>query len=53
MGGNSFGRSASLARLAGDDLRLLQKTMGHASITATAHNLQISTTANSVMWLLF
>lgn len=28
---------ASLARRAGADLRLLQKTMGHASITATAH----------------
>ena len=28
---------ASLARRAGADLRLLQKTMGHASITVTAH----------------
>ncbi|MFT7022883.1 MAG: integrase [Rhodococcus sp. (in: high G+C Gram-positive bacteria)] len=28
---------ASLARSAGADLRLLQKTMGHASITVTAH----------------
>jgi integrase len=28
---------ASLARPAGADLRLLQKTMGHASITVTAH----------------
>ncbi len=28
---------ASLARKAGADLRLLQKTMGHASITVTAH----------------
>ncbi|MFT9536209.1 tyrosine-type recombinase/integrase [Mycobacteroides abscessus subsp. abscessus] len=28
---------ASLARKAGADLRLLQKTMGHASITMTAH----------------
>ncbi|MBJ7287588.1 site-specific integrase [Williamsia sp.] len=28
---------ASLARRAGADLRLLQKTMGHASITITAH----------------
>jgi hypothetical protein len=28
---------ASLARRAGADLRLLQKTMGHASITMTAH----------------
>jgi integrase len=28
---------ASLARRAGADLPLLQKTMGHASITATAH----------------
>jgi site-specific recombinase XerD len=26
-----------LARRAGADLRLLQKTMGHASITVTAH----------------
>jgi site-specific recombinase XerD len=29
--------NASLARRAGADLRLLQKTMGHASITVTAH----------------
>lgn len=29
---------ASLARRAGADLRPLQKTMGHASITVTAHN---------------
>ena len=28
---------ASLARRAGADIRLLQKTMGHASITVTAH----------------
>jgi integrase len=28
---------ASLARRAGADLRLLQKTMGHASIMVTAH----------------
>lgn len=28
---------ASLARSAGADLRILQKTMGHASITVTAH----------------
>lgn len=28
---------ASLARRAGGDLRLLQKTMGHASIAVTAH----------------
>ncbi|WP_068274814.1 tyrosine-type recombinase/integrase [Aldersonia kunmingensis] len=28
---------ASLARMAGADLRLLQKVMGHASITVTAH----------------
>jgi integrase len=28
---------ASLARGAGADLRLLQKTMGHSSITVTAH----------------
>jgi hypothetical protein len=28
---------ASLARRAGADLRLLQKTIGHASITVTAH----------------
>ncbi len=28
---------ASLARRAGADVRLLQKTMGHASITVTAH----------------
>jgi integrase len=28
---------ASLARRAGADLRLLQTTMGHASITVTAH----------------
>jgi integrase len=28
---------ASLARRAGADLRLLQKTMGHASITVTSH----------------
>jgi integrase len=28
---------ASLARRAGADLRMLQKTMGHASITVTAH----------------
>ncbi|MGJ6122115.1 site-specific integrase [Mycolicibacterium sp. Y3] len=28
---------ASLARRSGADLRLLQKTMGHASITVTAH----------------
>lgn len=28
---------ASLARMAGGDLRLLQKTMGHASITVTAN----------------
>jgi integrase len=28
---------ASLARRAGADLRLLEKTMGHASITVTAH----------------
>ena len=28
---------ASLARRAGADLRLLQKTMGHAAITVTAH----------------
>jgi hypothetical protein len=28
---------ASVARRAGADLRLLQKTMGHASITVTAH----------------
>jgi integrase len=28
---------ASLSRRAGTDLRLLQKAMGHASITVTAH----------------
>jgi integrase len=28
---------ASLSRRAGADLRLLQKAMGHASITVTAH----------------
>ena len=28
---------ASLARSAGADLRLLQRTLGHASITVTAH----------------
>jgi integrase len=28
---------ASLARRTGADIRLLQKTMGHASITVTAH----------------
>jgi integrase len=28
---------ASLARRAGADVRLLQKTLGHASITVTAH----------------
>ena len=30
-------RNASLARRAGADLRLRRKTMGHASITVTAH----------------
>jgi site-specific recombinase XerD len=28
---------AALARRVGADLRLLQKTLGHASITVTAH----------------
>jgi hypothetical protein len=31
------GTESSLARRAGADLRLLQKTMGHASTTVTAH----------------
>ena len=41
---------ASLARRAGADLRLLQKTRGHASITVTAHHSPTFTTTNSMSW---
>jgi integrase len=35
--GNSRCSSISSSRRAGADLRLLQKAMGHASVTVTAH----------------
>ena len=38
---------ASLSRRAGADLRLLQKAMGHASITVTAHTYATSSTTHS------
>jgi integrase len=39
---------ASLSRRAGADLRMLQKAMGHASITVTAHTYaDLSTTSST------